>query len=77
MCVEPRIVWENIVEMSLWSTTNERIKQWQHICGATSRQESSTNEAGEGGAKSPKSSRQMRLGELGERTPEQLKGERD
>ena len=26
VCVEPRIVWENIVEMSLWSTTNERIK---------------------------------------------------
>jgi hypothetical protein len=28
-------------------------------------------------AKSPKSSRQMRLGELGERTPEQLKGAGD
>jgi len=54
VCVEPRIVWENIVEMSLWSTTNERIKQWQHICGATSRQESSTNEAGERGEIPPR-----------------------
>jgi hypothetical protein len=52
--VEPRIVWENIVEMSLWSTANERIKQWQHICGATSRQESSTNEAGERGDVRPR-----------------------